>query len=225
MPKVPSLYTAITSGRLGTTSTVPYGGNSNAFLLQQGQVIEIVINSADPGKHPFHLHGHNFQVVWKSDEDGGSYGYNESLRAVPMRRDTFMVSPNGNIVLRFRADNPGVWLLHCHIEWHIDAGLVATMIEAPAAIQERYGHSIDSLPPSHIEACRARGQPYRGNAAGNTADLMDLSGENVAPAPLPVGFTARGIVALVFSCVSAVLGMMAIVWYGAYEIKPKVGRA
>ncbi|KAG7285084.1 hypothetical protein NEMBOFW57_009704 [Staphylotrichum longicolle] len=34
-------------------------------------------------------------------------------------------------VLRFKADNPGVWLFHCHIEWHVEMGLTATIIEAP----------------------------------------------------------------------------------------------
>lgn len=51
-----------------------------------------------------------------------------------------------------------------------------------------------------------------GNAAGNTEDLYDLTGENKAPPPLPEGFTPRGIVALVFSCIAAVLGMVSIVW-------------
>jgi iron transport multicopper oxidase len=54
--------------------------------------------------------------------------------------------------------------------------------------------------------------PYQGNAAGNTADVFDLTGENLSVSPLPAGFTARGIVALVFSCLSAFLGMAVIAW-------------
>lgn len=69
-------------------------------------MIEIVLNSDDPGKHPFHLHGHAFQAVVRSEEDMGFYAHNVSFPEVPMRRDTFMVRPNGHIVLRFRADNP-----------------------------------------------------------------------------------------------------------------------
>jgi len=56
--------------------------------------------------------------------------------------------------------------------------------------------------------------PYTGNAAGNTENYLDLKGENRAVAALPAGFTARGIVALVFSCIAAVLGMATIAWYG-----------
>ena len=125
-----------------------------------------------------------------------------------MRRDTFVLKPGGFIVLRFRADNPGVWLFHCHIEWHVDQGLIATMVEAPLEIQKSL-----TIPQNHIAACQAGGVPYAGNAAANTVDLLDLSGANVAPGPLPAGFTPRGIVALTFSIVSALLGLAVIVWY------------
>ena len=49
-------------------------------------------------------------------------------------------------------------------------------------------------------------------------DLFDLTGENVSPSPLPAGFTTKGIVALVFSCVSAFLGVAVISWYGVLPI-------
>jgi iron transport multicopper oxidase len=75
-----------------------------------------------------------------------------------------------------------VWLFHCHIDWHLYTGLVATMIEAPLTLQETI-----SLPPDHLAACNAAGVPYAGNAAGNTVDLLDLDGQNEAVAPLPAG--------------------------------------
>jgi iron transport multicopper oxidase len=61
-----------------------------------------------------------------------------------------------------------------------------------------------------------------GNAAGNTVNLLDLSGQNAPPKPLPAGFTARGIVALVFSVISGLLGVATIIWYGlaGAESKP-----
>jgi len=104
-PKVPTLYTALSTGVTANNATI-YGVNTNAFVLEKNQVIDIVLNNNDPGKHPFHLHGHNFQAIARSDDDSGNYVGNETFPAVPMRRDTFMVRPNGNIVLRFRADNP-----------------------------------------------------------------------------------------------------------------------
>jgi iron transport multicopper oxidase len=135
-----------------------------------------------------------------------------------MRRDTILVRPNGNIVLRFRADNPGVWLFHCHIEWHVASGLVATIIEDPLALQKQLNGKI---PANHLATCKAGNVPTAGNAAGNTADLLDLTGENKSPGTIPEGFTARGIVALVFSILAAFIGMAVIAMYGMSEIKDK----
>lgn len=83
------------------------------------------------------------------------------------------------------------------------------MIEAPLDLQKSI-----TIPEDHLAVCASQGLPTAGNAAGNTKDLSDLKGENLPPAPMPSGFTARGIVALIFSCLSAVLGMAVIGWYG-----------
>ncbi|MCJ1454539.1 hypothetical protein MMC28_004892 [Mycoblastus sanguinarius] len=104
-PKVPTLYTALSTGLTANNNSI-YGVNTNGFVLKKNDVVEIILNNDDTGKHPFHLHGHNFQAVARSEEDAGFYTGNERMPKVPMRRDTFMVKPKGNIVLRFRADNP-----------------------------------------------------------------------------------------------------------------------
>lgn len=89
----------------------------------------------------------------------------------------------------------------------MDSGLVATFIEAPLDIQRSI-----TIPDDHLQVCNISGSMTAGNAAGNTEDLYDLTGESRAPPPLPEGFTPGGIVALVFSCIAAVLGMVSIVW-------------
>ena len=66
--------------------------------------------------------------------------------------------------------------------------------------------------------CQAQAIPTAGNAAGNTVDLFDVTGEDAPPPPLPAGFKAKGIVALVFSSVSAFAGMAVITWYGLVPI-------
>ena len=90
---------------------------------------------------------------------------------------------------------------------------MATMIEAPLDLQKSL-----TIPKDHLAVCASQGLPTVGNAAGNTKELFDLKGENLPPAPLPSGFTARGIVALTFSCLSAFLGMAIIAWYGIGEV-------
>jgi iron transport multicopper oxidase len=61
---------------------------------------------------------------------------------------------------------------------------MATFVEAPLEIQR----AIPAIPADHLAVCEKSGMPTRGNAAGNTVDLLDLSGENVPPRPLPSGY-------------------------------------
>jgi iron transport multicopper oxidase len=250
-PVVPTLYTALTAPPSLLTNPSIYGSNTNTYVLPHLGVIEIVINNHDPGKHPFHLHGHTFQTIVRSAEDVGDWdptnSSNTPFPTSPMRRDTILMRPNGHAVLRFRADNPGVWIFHCHIEWHVDSGLIMTFVEAPE--QLRANLSADpaiGVPSDHWDACNANTppMPYIGNAAGNGAlsdaqqvilagvpasngsskrDVddtawLDLTGENTQLPPLPSGFTPRGIVALVFSCIAGILGCVVIVWYGLGEV-------
>jgi iron transport multicopper oxidase len=93
------------------------------------------------------------------------------------------------------------------------SGLAATMIEAPLDLQWSL-----TIPRDHYQACNEAGTPTGGNAAGNTEDIHDLSGAIMSPEPLPEGFTARGIIALVFSSLADILGLATIVWYGLAPI-------
>ncbi|KND94156.1 Iron transport multicopper oxidase FET3 [Tolypocladium ophioglossoides CBS 100239] len=227
-PKVPTLYSALSAGDLVANPAI-YGEYSHPFVLNKGEVVQIVVNNLDTGRHPFHLHGHNFQAIHRSEKAAGTYegeggDANQTFAKAPMRRDTLVIWPTGNIVLRFRADNPGIWLFHCHIEWHVVSGLMATFIEAPAELQKQ----LTTIPEDHLAACKKGDVPTAGNAAGNTINFLDLSGQNEPPARLPDGFTARGIVALVFSCVAGILGVCVVAWYGlakpVEEVPPAVNR-
>lgn len=184
-PKVPSLYTLLSAGDMASDPTI-YGGYTNPFVLKKGEVVQIVVNNLDSGRHPFHLHGHQFQAIHRSEEAAGTFEDTHvpesNFTKIPMRRDTIVLYPNGNMVLRFRADNPGIWLFHCHIEWHVVGGLLATFIEAPVELQKQI-----TIPDDHFAVCKSEGIPTTGNAAGNTKDFLDLSGQNAAPHKLPSG--------------------------------------
>lgn len=56
------------------------------------------------------------------------------------------------------------------------------MVEAPLHLQKNL-----SIPDDHWAACQHLGVPMEGNAAGNTENLLDLTGANVSPPPLPTG--------------------------------------
>ncbi|KMO73221.1 oxidase [Mycolicibacterium chubuense] len=64
--------------------------------------------------HPMHLHGHTFEVL-RSDGAPGP------------RKDTVIVAPMTSVAVAFDADNPGVWMLHCHNGYHMDAGMMTTL--------------------------------------------------------------------------------------------------
>ncbi|UPL02713.1 hypothetical protein LCI18_013647 [Fusarium solani-melongenae] len=199
--KVPTLHAALSSGDLVMNPAI-YGEFTHPFVLKKDQIVQIVVNNLDSGRHPFHLHGHNFQAIHRGAEEVGTYedeggDQNQTFPNIPMRRDTLVLWPAGNIVLRFKADNPGIWLFHCHIEWHVASGLIATMVEAPDVLQQQL-----TVPQDHYDACKLGNNAYTGNAADNMIDFLDLSGQNRPPKALPAGFTPRGIAALVFSCLA-----------------------
>lgn len=106
-PQVPSLYTALTVCPKELRSDPRIYGNVNPYVINYGDVVEIVINNYHGNLHPWHLHGHQFQVLQRTDVNGGYFeGYFQNVSATPMRRDTIMVQNYGHAVIRFRADNP-----------------------------------------------------------------------------------------------------------------------
>lgn len=225
-PKVPTLFSVLSAGEFANNPAI-YGSNTNTHVLQPGEIIEIVLNNMDDGKHPFHLHGHVFQTIFRSegDEDADEpEAYDPSNPdfnkhpEYPMQRDTVMVNPNGFVKLRFKADNPGVWFFHCHVDWHLEQGLAIVLVEDPEQIQKRQGE----IPPSHFEACGKLGISTKGNAAGRfgptEASWLDLTGENLQTKPLPPGFTPKGYVALVVCALAAVFGIYTIYIYGMEDV-------
>jgi iron transport multicopper oxidase len=177
-PKVPTLYTVLGAGHEATNPVI-YGQYANPYIVSHNDVVEIVVNNGDSGGHPIHMHGHNFQMVERSPPFTTPHKYSGTPTttppATPARRDVMKVQASGYLVYRFRADNPGVWAFHCHIDWHLTAGFFATIIEAPLALQGQ------SIPANHIQACKDQHLPYQGNAAGNTQNYTDLTGANNAP--------------------------------------------
>ncbi|KAK4249289.1 multicopper oxidase [Corynascus novoguineensis] len=172
--QVPTLYSAATTGE-SNTNPVVYG-QVNPFIVNYDDTVQIVVNNIDVASHPFHLHGHHFQVLYRGASGAGNWtGRDENYVANPPVRDTVAVMPNSFVVLRFRATNPGVWLFHCHIEWHVEMGLTATVIEAPDRLRNM------TFPDDHINACKKAGTPYQGNAAGNTQNVTDTTGYITVP--------------------------------------------
>ncbi|KAK4177009.1 hypothetical protein QBC36DRAFT_372733 [Triangularia setosa] len=49
----------------------------------------------------------------------------------PMRRDALIIPGLSHVVIRFLADKPGIWALHCHVAWHMEAGMLVTFLKRP----------------------------------------------------------------------------------------------
>jgi iron transport multicopper oxidase len=152
-------------------------GDVNPYLIKHGDIVEVVINNLNTNLHPWHMHGRQFQLVDRPDPGWGRF--NGTYRpgyphASPALRDTIMVQDLSWAVIRFRADNPGIWPFHCHVELHVSSGFTATFIEAPDAL---LAQNI-TIPEDHIAACKAFPMAYEGNAAGNTVYPLDLDGAN-----------------------------------------------
>ncbi|PGH13136.1 hypothetical protein AJ79_03843 [Helicocarpus griseus UAMH5409] len=83
--------------------------------------------------HPFHLHGHDFSIL--AQGRGLFSPHTVSLnRRNPPRRDTATMPGNGYIVIAFETDNPGSWLMHCHIAWHASQSMALQFIEREGEI-------------------------------------------------------------------------------------------
>ncbi|AET41694.1 uncharacterized protein Ecym_8425 [Eremothecium cymbalariae DBVPG len=118
--------------------------NKNQYLLnfdKRGTVVDLIVNNFDDGAHPFHIHGHKFWVL-KVGEKGyfDDTFYEDDSDAMnfenPILRDTVNVNGYGYAVLRFVINNPGVWPFHCHIGWHMEAGLLLQI----NALQNEYSN-------------------------------------------------------------------------------------
>jgi FtsP/CotA-like multicopper oxidase with cupredoxin domain len=92
---------------------------ADPIKIRRGESIRFVFRNPTRMDHPFHLHGHSFYVLGKPDA--------LNLKDPP-RRDTVTVPAQSDLVVQWLADNPGRWFFHCHIEWHMAAGM-ARVIE------------------------------------------------------------------------------------------------
>lgn len=100
--------------------------------LKFNATVEIVMqNTALIGieNHPIHLHGFNFYVLAQGFGNFNRTRDSKKFNFVnPQKRNTIGVPVGGWAVVRFRANNPGVWLMHCHLDVHLPWGLATAFV-------------------------------------------------------------------------------------------------
>lgn len=100
---------------------------------------DVVVNNLDKAiDHPIHLHGVDSCVVatgngtlTESNAQTAQYQLEN-----PVCRDVHVVPGGSYIVMRIRANNPGVWILHCHIDWHLSAGFAGMLVIQPETLKQ-----------------------------------------------------------------------------------------
>ncbi|KAG6913477.1 hypothetical protein DXG01_006550 [Tephrocybe rancida] len=141
-PVIPTLLDIINNGY---STEANFNISEHTYVLARDQIVDLVIHgSADGHVHPFHLHGHAFDVV---QSQSGPANY-----VNPPRRDVVGVgSGGGTVIVRFKTDNPGPWFLHCHIDWHLEAGLAVVFAEAPS--DQRSGPQAQIIKQTWLDLC------------------------------------------------------------------------
>jgi FtsP/CotA-like multicopper oxidase with cupredoxin domain len=91
--------------------------------------------TAPPIAHPIHLHGHDAYILGNGT---GQFSIANNFASLnfnnPPRRDVAMLRGGGWLVLAYPTDNPGAWLMHCHIAFHVGMGLSVQFLERKQSI-------------------------------------------------------------------------------------------
>ncbi|MYT27122.1 multicopper oxidase domain-containing protein [Streptomyces sp. SID7760] len=80
--------------------------------VKAGERVRLEFNNSTTMWHPLHLHGHTFALA------GGAGG---------ARKDTALILANSKLTVDFDADNPGLWMAHCHNVYHAEAGMMTVL--------------------------------------------------------------------------------------------------
>ncbi|GAU69444.1 putative multicopper oxidase [Streptomyces sp. NBRC 110611] len=83
---------------------------SQRYPVREGERVRLVFHNKTKMWHPMHLHGHTFALP-----DGGP------------RKDTTILLPDKKVCVDFDADNPGLWMVHCHNIYHSESGMMTVI--------------------------------------------------------------------------------------------------
>ena len=85
----------------------------------QGERVRVTLVNDTMMGHPIHLHGHFFELVTSHGDHAP-------------RKHTVNVQPGGTVTFDLTADAPGDWAFHCHMLYHMHAGMMQVVTVRPA---------------------------------------------------------------------------------------------
>jgi FtsP/CotA-like multicopper oxidase with cupredoxin domain len=90
-----------------------HGHHESLFVIERGETIRINLENQTAWLHPMHFHGVVFQEI---DEQAKAF-------RGPLR-DTLLLRPGEKTSIALRGDEPGRWMIHCHVLEHQNSGLM-----------------------------------------------------------------------------------------------------
>ncbi|KAI9698851.1 MAG: hypothetical protein M1820_007358 [Bogoriella megaspora] len=154
-----------------------YKDNSWVYFLIEGKFQDSLDNTTRkiyktqaPVAHPIHIHGHDFVVLASGTEEYDPNKVKLKLDNGP-RRDVALLPVDGYLIIAFQINNPGVWLMHCHIAWHASGGLALQFVESPDKIGPAFNKS--GIVGKYSETCANWGAFYTVFNKNNGAEQED----------------------------------------------------
>lgn len=126
---------------------------TRAYISSCSAFIYFVLERHTNDQQPIHLHGHDFVILRQQPGrlDLSTFDPSTLPTDNPARRDVAMLDGGGHLILAFQIDNPGVWLLHCHIAWHVSGGLGFQFVERESEIPGLVPNGVER---SYEDQCR-----------------------------------------------------------------------
>ena len=153
-----------------TTGVTKFPRERNVYNLGENTTVRLIFYNTFLSGHPMHIHGHDFQVL---AEGFGTWNGSVTNPSNPQRRDVQQNAGGANAsnpkvgssftVFQWVQDNPGVWPFHCHIAWHLSAGM-------NILLGERLDELAHMQPPKSVaDNCKA----WAAYTAKNIVDQVD----------------------------------------------------
>ncbi|CAH1207730.1 Cell division protein FtsP [Paenibacillus auburnensis] len=105
--------------------------------VREGEYVQITIINEGGGDHPFHIHGHSFRVWSKNGIP---------LTGSPVYLDTLLTTKGERYEILLKADNPGLWMAHCHNLEHSSMGMSMMLNYEGVTTSYRVGKRSGNLP-------------------------------------------------------------------------------
>lgn len=107
------------------------------LMVEEGDLVRLELVNSTSQVHPMHLHGHHALVLSRNGQPA---------QGTPWWTDTLDVLPDESYVVAFRADNPGLWMEHCHNLRHAAGGLTMHLAYVDVATPFRTGGDAHNHP-------------------------------------------------------------------------------